>query len=169
MLVSVSFQFIGFLLTYLLHTTHAARLGSRAGLGITLIQYGFALRSKLDDVGDGSGAASWDSMMSDHQSGAGHMRYSGMNTENATSPYATLSEQEVNAMMADATTEWLSFFLMTVGQFCIFVSSNNILTMPRLVYIINLRSRFLACKTLGERHTCLSARNESSIRPPTLR
>ena len=40
-LISMSFQLIGFLLTYLLHTTHAAKHGSRAGLGITLVQYGF--------------------------------------------------------------------------------------------------------------------------------
>ena len=53
MLVSISFQFVGFLLTYLLHTTHAAKLGSRAGLGVTLIQYGFAMRSRADDWLDG--------------------------------------------------------------------------------------------------------------------
>jgi hypothetical protein len=45
LLVSMSFQFVGFLLTYLLHTTHAAKNGSRAGLGITLIQYGFYMRT----------------------------------------------------------------------------------------------------------------------------
>jgi hypothetical protein len=45
LLVSMSFQFVGFLLTYLLHTTHAAKNGSRAGLGITLIQYGFYMRA----------------------------------------------------------------------------------------------------------------------------
>ncbi|KAF4556134.1 Metal homeostatis protein BSD2-like protein [Elsinoe fawcettii] len=44
-LISMSFQLIGFLLTYLLHTTHAAKHGSRAGLGITLIQYGFTFRN----------------------------------------------------------------------------------------------------------------------------
>ena len=53
MLVSISFQFVGFLLTYLLHTTHAAKLGSRAGLGVTLIQYGFAMRGRQDDWVDG--------------------------------------------------------------------------------------------------------------------
>lgn len=42
----MSFQFVGFLLTYLLHTTHAAKNGSRAGLGITLIQYSFYLRNR---------------------------------------------------------------------------------------------------------------------------
>jgi hypothetical protein len=43
-LISMSFQLIGFLLTYLLHTSHAAKHGSRAGLGITLVQYGFQMR-----------------------------------------------------------------------------------------------------------------------------
>lgn len=44
-LISVAIQpLIGFLLTYLLHTTHAAKHGSRAGLGITMVQYGFQLR-----------------------------------------------------------------------------------------------------------------------------
>ncbi len=45
LLISMAFQFVGFLLTYLLHTTHAAKNGSRAGLGVTLIQYGFYLRA----------------------------------------------------------------------------------------------------------------------------
>lgn len=44
-MISLSFQLVGFLLTYLLHSTHAAKNGSKAGLGITLIQYGFSLRS----------------------------------------------------------------------------------------------------------------------------
>ncbi|GAA5916045.1 hypothetical protein JCM6882_008295 [Rhodosporidiobolus microsporus] len=49
-LVSMSFQFVGFLLTYLLHTTHAAKNGSRAGLGITLIQLGFYLKQRTDGL-----------------------------------------------------------------------------------------------------------------------
>lgn len=58
LLVSMSFQFIGFLLTYLLHTTHAAKNGSRAGLGITLIQYGLYTRSRaLEGANGGSGDA----------------------------------------------------------------------------------------------------------------
>lgn len=44
-MISMSFQLVGFLLTYLLHTTHAAKNGSRAGLGITLVQYGFTMKS----------------------------------------------------------------------------------------------------------------------------
>lgn len=44
-MISMSFQLVGFLLTYLLHTTHAAKNGSRAGLGVTLVQYGFYMRA----------------------------------------------------------------------------------------------------------------------------
>lgn len=61
LLVSMCFQFVGFLLTYLLHTTHAARCGSRAGLGITLIQYGFYLKTRagqLSEDGSGGGPSS---------------------------------------------------------------------------------------------------------------
>lgn len=43
-MISMSFLFPGFLLTYLLHTTHAAKNGSLAGLGLTLVQYGFYMR-----------------------------------------------------------------------------------------------------------------------------
>lgn len=44
-MISMSFQLVGFLLTYLLHTTHAAKNGSKAGLGVTLIQFGFSIKS----------------------------------------------------------------------------------------------------------------------------
>lgn len=44
-MISMSFLFPGFLLTYLLHTTHAAKNGSLAGLGLTLVQYGFYMRN----------------------------------------------------------------------------------------------------------------------------
>lgn len=50
LLVSMSFQFVGFLLTTLLSTSHAAKNGSRAGLGITLIQYGLYLGATGEDI-----------------------------------------------------------------------------------------------------------------------
>ncbi|KAJ9099462.1 hypothetical protein QFC19_006077 [Naganishia cerealis] len=40
-LVTVAFQFVGFVLCYLLHTSHAAKEGSRTGLGITFVFYGW--------------------------------------------------------------------------------------------------------------------------------
>ncbi|CCE62565.1 hypothetical protein TPHA_0C04150 [Tetrapisispora phaffii CBS 4417] len=42
-IVSTSFQFIGFLITYVLHTSHAAKQGSRFGLGLTFIGYGYSM------------------------------------------------------------------------------------------------------------------------------
>ncbi|KAJ2896877.1 hypothetical protein MKZ38_005130 [Zalerion maritima] len=54
-MISTSFQLVGFLLTYLLHTTHAAKNGSRAGLGITLIQYGFYMKDSPTTVGGSHG------------------------------------------------------------------------------------------------------------------
>ncbi|CUM65233.1 uncharacterized protein PRCAT00002864001 [Priceomyces carsonii] len=42
-LVTVAFQFVGFVLCYLLHTSHAAKQGSRAGLGITFMLYGYGM------------------------------------------------------------------------------------------------------------------------------
>ncbi|KAL5120365.1 hypothetical protein ACEQ8H_001655 [Pleosporales sp. CAS-2024a] len=53
-IISMSFQLVGFLLTYLLHTTHAAKNGSRAGLGITLVQFGFGFRSAVLNPASGA-------------------------------------------------------------------------------------------------------------------
>ena len=54
-MISMSFQLVGFLLTYLLHTTHAAKNGSKAGLGITLIQYGFSMKRDFSPQPDKGG------------------------------------------------------------------------------------------------------------------
>jgi len=112
MLISISFQFIGFLLTYLLHTTHAARLGSRAGLGVTLIQYGFALRNKAD--GDvvlwSSGQSSSEPNPTMGTAAEANEYYRHMH--NGTTTY---TDPQTNEAVATAATEWLSFFLMTIG------------------------------------------------------
>lgn len=45
-LVTVAFQFVGFVLCYLLHTSHASKQGARAGIGITLVMYGYNIVPK---------------------------------------------------------------------------------------------------------------------------
>jgi len=134
MLVSISFQFVGFLLTYLLHTTHAAKLGSRAGLGITLIQYGFAMRGRAEEWGkqeelEGWG---WQTPQQDQAAPAPTFAtaaeaddYYGKLAANGTAwpssiPVGTTVEPA--NVFGDATTEWLSFFLMTVGWFILLTS-----------------------------------------------
>ncbi|THH02407.1 hypothetical protein EW026_g418 [Hermanssonia centrifuga] len=126
MLVSISFQFVGFLLTYLLHTTHAAKLGSRAGFGVTLIQYGFAMRSRADEwAGEGEQAVDgWG-----FQSGGAQPNPTFGTAAEADDYYNNLNStlpasipMEPGALLGDATTEWLSFFLMTVGWFILLTS-----------------------------------------------
>jgi hypothetical protein len=127
MLVSISFQFVGFLLTYLLHTTHAARLGSRAGLGVTLIQYGFALRSRGessedDTTSNGSAWAGWGAPRPSFATAAEAAAYYNGTVDGSTPTPTTLTQEQANAIVADATTEWLSFFLMTIGWFILLTS-----------------------------------------------
>jgi len=123
MLVSISFQFVGFLLTYLLHTTHAARLGARAGLGVTLIQYGFALRSKGDPSEDDTGNAwTWSTPRPTFATAAEAAAYYSNTTVDGSITLPTLTQEQANAIVADATSEWLSFFLMTIGWFILLTS-----------------------------------------------
>lgn len=132
MLVSISFQFVGFLLTYLLHTTHAAKLGSRAGLGITLIQYGFAMRGRAEDWNkDQVEAEGWgwqSTQQGDNipavptfstaaEADEYYQKLAANGTAWPNSAPAVMTS-ETTTLFGDATTEWLSFFLMTVGEYC---------------------------------------------------
>jgi Protein of unknown function (DUF2370) len=129
LLISISFQFVGFLLTYLLHTTHAARFGSRAGLGVTLIQYGFALRGRTEEDTTGNG---WWGTGSPYGNGDKDVptKPTFATKEEADEYYRKLNITMIDGMPSgtipgatmddlnipnDATTDWLSFFLMTVG------------------------------------------------------
>lgn len=52
MMISTSFQFVGFFLTYLLHTSHATKNGSKMGLGITFVSIGMQMMSGKGDDQD---------------------------------------------------------------------------------------------------------------------
>lgn len=136
MLVSISFQFVGFLLTYLLHTTHAAKLGSRAGLGITLIQYGFAMRGRAEDWNKDqveSEGWGWQSTQQGESSPAlptfgtaaeAEEYYNNLAANGTAWPSSipVASTMDNTTFFGDGTTEWLSFFLMTVGWFVLLTS-----------------------------------------------
>ncbi|EPQ26021.1 uncharacterized protein PFL1_06474 [Pseudozyma flocculosa PF-1] len=145
MMVSMTFQFVGFLLTYLLHTSHAARCGSRAGLGITLIQYGFYLRERATEIaegkvgGDGLQGAWFGEDMGDQVArrsvhlvsrAVGILRRS-IELPGAAAPGtggttladafaaqsdAVQSQQDLQQSMSDST-EWFSYLLMVIGGF----------------------------------------------------
>ncbi|KAG8969411.1 hypothetical protein FRC03_003102 [Tulasnella sp. 419] len=142
LLVSMSFQFVGFLLTYLLHTTHAAKLGSRAGLGITLIQYGFYLRARVDGT-DNADSTVWGWPVADEKlpEATPHFNtaleaeeyYSSLSASLAATKTATASVAAATALADDdiyqaaaasamAANEWFSFILMTAGWFLLLTS-----------------------------------------------
>lgn len=112
MLISVAFNFLGFVLTYLLHTTHAAKYGSRAGLGITLIQYGWALRARDAATGEWNQQVEWDGDVpsSVTEADAWLIQHSG----NATSP--DTASQYNSYVLGTTASSWLSFLLMTIGM-----------------------------------------------------
>ncbi|KAH7102283.1 hypothetical protein BKA62DRAFT_110894 [Auriculariales sp. MPI-PUGE-AT-0066] len=126
MLISLSFNFVGFLLTYLLHTTHAAKYGSRAGLGITLLQYGFALRNRDPNTTDVTGGQ--DQWLWDTPEPTDSMSSEGTPTSvalPATTGAADTTTPPVGDDMQVAMPypqEWIAFFLMTVGWFLVLTS-----------------------------------------------
>ncbi|CAO3646599.1 unnamed protein product [Cunninghamella blakesleeana] len=68
LLVSASFQFVGFMLTYLLHTSHASKNGSLAGLGVSLVQFGFYIRSRESLIDENPGDSDDNSNHDDDES-----------------------------------------------------------------------------------------------------
>lgn len=117
-MISMAFQFVGFLLTYLLHSTHAAKNGSRAGLGIILIQYGFYMKSA---PGSGSGGGMQSSM-----DGEGYANPSNPNSHN-------FSEDDVNGGSSDdiSGTDWAAYVLMVAGWFILIRAVSDYLKVRR--------------------------------------
>ncbi|KAF7586457.1 hypothetical protein BBP40_008890 [Aspergillus hancockii] len=117
-MISMSFQLVGFLLTYLLHTTHAAKNGSRAGLGLTLVQYGFYMKggseSKPDDGADqyvtppDPNSHTFDPSSVDGSGGESSSGVSGI-----------------------STSEWISYVLMIVGWFILIRAISDFLRARR--------------------------------------
>lgn len=108
-MISMSFQLVGFLLTYLLHSTHAAKSGSRAGLGITLIQYGFYMK--------GSGDTGAGGMDPNTGSGDGYTTPTDPNSHNF-NPNDVASGGSGGGGMSDITSnDWIAYILMIVGWF----------------------------------------------------
>jgi len=101
-------------------------LGSRAGLGVTLIQYGFALRNRTDYVGDGMNE-SWGGWRGgDSPNPAPSFETAAEADEyysNHNNTLGSLPDDLKNGIsMSDSTTEWASFLMMTVGWFLLLTS-----------------------------------------------
>lgn len=115
----MSFQLIGFLLTYLLHTTHAAKHGSRAGLGITMIQYGFNIRSTK-----GPGAT---------DPGVPQGPIEGVPADPDAHDFdpSAVAGDAGGGAMGISTSDWLSYVLMIVGWFILIRAVSDFLRARR--------------------------------------
>jgi len=117
-LISWSFQIVGFLLTYLLHSSHAAKNGSRAGLGITLIQFGFGLKTTV-----GSSPPSGQMPGPD-----GYASPPDPNSHDFDPSDVTNSDDDAFDISG---SEWLSYILMVVGWFILIRAISDYLNARR--------------------------------------
>lgn len=119
-MISMSFQVVGFILTYLLHTTHAAKNGSRAGLGLTLVQYGFYMKGGSDsnDTGDSDQFINPPDPNS-HSFDPGAVADSSSGGDGG------------SAMSSISTSEWISYVLMIVGWFILIRAISDFLRARR--------------------------------------
>ncbi|EQB50757.1 hypothetical protein CGLO_09771 [Colletotrichum gloeosporioides Cg-14] len=117
-MISMSFQIVGFILTYLLHSTHAAKNGSRAGLGITLIQYGFYMKGTTEG---------------DHPPKMnGQDGYAAPPDPNSHNFDPNAVTGEGGGGVADITgQEWIAYILMVVGWFVLIRSVSDYLKARR--------------------------------------
>jgi len=124
-MISMSFQLVGFLLTYLLHTTHAAKNGSRAGLGITLVQYGFYMK--------GSGSMSPPANGQDPQ----YAQPPDPNSHNFDPNAVNQGAQGMDSTGSSgswgdvASSEWMAYILMIVGWFILIRAVSDFLKARR--------------------------------------
>lgn len=126
-MISMSFQLVGFLLTYLLHTTHAAKNGSRAGLGITLVQFGFGFRSAVLNPGGSNN----DTPSPGFDGGVPNEPNShDFDPDNVGSP-GTSDGGMTPAASAVTGSDWIAYGLMIVGWFILIKSVSDFIRARR--------------------------------------
>ncbi|VDB86694.1 unnamed protein product [Peniophora sp. CBMAI 1063] len=152
-LISWFFQFPGFLLTYLLHGTHAGRFGAQAGLALTLIQYGFGATMGRG-IGDSPyGEGEGDGTVAPTPSEPVPTDGSGMPMDNM--PNA----DDVLPPMYSAGHEWISFLLMTVGWFLLLTSIIGYVRVKR--FELSIRA---AQRNGGTQYTPEEAQRDNNLR-----
>ena len=129
-MISMSFQLVGFLLTYLLHTTHAAKNGSRAGLGVTLVQYGFYMRSSANNPttsppSDPNYGQPPDPNSHDFDPSKIAESAAAAAAAAVAQAQAEASENSHGGLSSVTSSEWLAYALMIVGWFILIRSVSD--------------------------------------------
>lgn len=126
-MISMSFQLVGFLLTYLLHTTHAAKNGSRAGLGITLVQFGFGFRSATLNPGGSNNDSPTDNFNGGVPSDPNSHTFDPDKVATSTGG----AETAASASAGVTGSDWLAYGLMIVGWFILIKSVSDFIRARR--------------------------------------
>ncbi|KNE62153.1 hypothetical protein AMAG_07398 [Allomyces macrogynus ATCC 38327] len=114
MFISMSFQFAGFLMAYLLATSHAGRMGAKVGFGVTLLQYGILLRTRVMDIEDSGnplGDADFASSL----------------------PPDTTPDEAEGILIR---TEWVSYLLLVCGWYLLIRSAIEFFRVKRLQAVV---------------------------------
>ena len=124
-MISMSFLFPGFLLTYLLHTTHAAKNGSLAGLGLTLVQYGFYMRGGKDAANpDAANPGQFSGTVPDPNSHT-------FDPNNPTGNSGNADQGAGGASNGFGSSEMISYGLMIIGWFILIRAVSSFLRARR--------------------------------------
>ncbi|THH13965.1 hypothetical protein EW146_g6310 [Bondarzewia mesenterica] len=164
--ISWFFQLPGFLLTYLLHRTHAAKFGSLAGLSLTLIQLGFGSTftggADLPQWGEGSAGSGQELEVP-----VTDVNGAPTTTMTIDMPYPTgmpmptgESAPFPDMPQAYVPREWISFILMTMGWFLLLTSIIGFFRVKRF----EMSVRAAAASAHGPQTTAEDVQREMAIR-----
>jgi hypothetical protein len=177
----------GFLLTYVLHTTHAAKFGSRAGLGITLIQYGLYLRARAeemiktgkfpsdgldpeDSMNDPILGSGWMGEIPKHVTSTGEVapEFPNFDSSEEWRVAHNLTKEEMwnlpSAEQVGEANEWLSFILMTVGWFLLITSIGGFWRVKRFGEC-NLYRLLTSCSLCSLENGLRASQNTETVDP----
>jgi hypothetical protein len=116
--ISMTFDVLGFFMTSLMATTHAARFGSQNGLGLTLVRYGFLLKKKVEEM-------DFNNM------------YRKINYREYDNGYRPDPEEE------KSRREWTAYFIIFMGAFLLLRSNIEFIRLRRMKAAVQGSSSFM--------------------------
>ncbi|OMJ17437.1 Metal homeostatis protein BSD2 [Smittium culicis] len=117
-MISYAFQAVGFMMTFLLHTSHASKNGSIAGFGATLINIGFYIQSSTEEALNSKPSQS-------------HMPKSSPNNQTGNNP-----DQNID-FGSPGNNVYVSFLFIIIGWCLILKSGTNYFHAKRMEQIIS--------------------------------
>eukprot|EP00842_Homolaphlyctis_polyrhiza_P002129 jgi/Hompol1/2917/HPOL_005664-RA len=141
--VSTTFDFLGFMITALLATSHAAKYGSQCGLGLTFVRLGLFIKDQSEnDAVYGPDAAV--------TPGGGSATVPNTNTSGSAGDFENSPAEERQRR------EWSAFLLIIIGMFIFigfimaFFTTQNITSLPKIDVLVSCMANIF----MGEDGMC---------------